>query len=406
MAKLLILADDLTGAADAAAHCHAAGVPARVAVDGNSALAGPWYEGVQAIQSGTRDQPAAEAGQRVFSLVRAWRAAAERHAYAPGEVVWFKKIDSMVRGNVGVELRAACAALGCPVTVVTPALPHLGRVVLRGVAQGPGLAPIAVDGALDGTGGALWHAHLGVVRDRLALRFLLDEAAAQGSADAPVVIVCDAERGDDLEAVARAIAAHPAAPLLCGSGALAGALAAALELPRAPSPPAAVDWQGVNALVVMGSRSVRAREQVRAAVAAGVRLLEVDADRPVQAGEPGPAAELASGALIVTSPANDDGQDALWAGRLTDAAAPLLASGRYSRLVVGGGATAEALLARVAGEKGGAWLEVVGLAEVGMPLLRGEGWVREAGALEVVLKPGNHGDGDLFKRWLCDSAAR
>jgi uncharacterized protein YgbK (DUF1537 family) len=131
-----------------------------------------------------------------------------------------------------------------------------------------------------------------------------------------------------------------------------------------------------------------------------VRLLEVDADRPVQ------AAELAPGSLIVTTPASDDGQDALWAGRLADAAAPLLASGRYSRLVVGGGATAETLLVRVAGEKVGAWLEVVGLAEVGMPLLRGEGRVRGAGALEVVLKPGNHGDGDLLKRWLCDSAAR
>ena len=77
------------------------------------------------INTQSRGVPPDEAAARVRATCRELSAA--------GRTVWFKKIDSTLRGNVGAELAALHAALAPCVIVCTPALPEQGRTVQDGV---------------------------------------------------------------------------------------------------------------------------------------------------------------------------------------------------------------------------------------------------------------------------------
>ena len=77
------------------------------------------------INTQSRGVPPDEAAARVRAMCR--------ELCAAGRTVWFKKIDSTMRGNVGAELAALHAALAPCVIVCTPALPEEGRTVQGGV---------------------------------------------------------------------------------------------------------------------------------------------------------------------------------------------------------------------------------------------------------------------------------
>lgn len=103
--SVLIVADDLTGACDAAAPfaCRGAGRPSSV----------------RAVSTESRDLAEPECVRRLEAL-------AERAASAD---ILFKKIDSTLRGNVHAEIRAAMHAFHCECAIVTPAFPEMGRTV-------------------------------------------------------------------------------------------------------------------------------------------------------------------------------------------------------------------------------------------------------------------------------------
>ncbi|HEY3410568.1 MAG TPA: four-carbon acid sugar kinase family protein, partial [Propionicimonas sp.] len=99
MTRLVILADDLTGAADAAAHLARQG-DVHLILNGDT----PWPDcDVIAVDTDTRYASPDDAAHRVASAVG--------RAVAAGIPV-FKKIDSTLRGNIGPEVRAAAAMLG------------------------------------------------------------------------------------------------------------------------------------------------------------------------------------------------------------------------------------------------------------------------------------------------------
>src|SRR5262245_26653808 len=99
--SLLILADDLTGAADCAARCRHAGMLASIAL---RAPSGTLPLGACAISSDSRWLAPEAAARRVRELI----------AELPGtsDMRWYKKIDSTLRGNIGAELDAMLDALG------------------------------------------------------------------------------------------------------------------------------------------------------------------------------------------------------------------------------------------------------------------------------------------------------
>src|SRR5438128_10670384 len=113
-----ILADDLTGACDAGApYAGRAAVPVTVYPDRRAA--GP----VAVLDTESRRLPAVDAAARVRAVVSG----------AAHTTVWFKKVDSTMRGPIAAELDALLTETGAPGAVLCPAFPAQGRTVVDGV---------------------------------------------------------------------------------------------------------------------------------------------------------------------------------------------------------------------------------------------------------------------------------
>jgi len=117
----LLIADDLTGACDAAVPFAMRGRRTRAAISiSREAPAGE----VVAISTDSRGLDAAQL--RLLMVEAAPRLPVDRAR------ILFKKIDSLLRGNPGAEIAAALEAFGLGAAVVTPAFPALGRTVEAG----------------------------------------------------------------------------------------------------------------------------------------------------------------------------------------------------------------------------------------------------------------------------------
>ncbi len=130
--RLLIVADDLTGALDTAAPFAAAGKKVIVVADQRFiAEAIESDADVITVTTRSREIPADEAANRV---------AAVKAALTPG-IRLFKKVDSRLKGNLEEELQA----LNFERAVVLPGIPEFGRVVKDGMIEGFGVAaPISI----------------------------------------------------------------------------------------------------------------------------------------------------------------------------------------------------------------------------------------------------------------------
>jgi uncharacterized protein YgbK (DUF1537 family) len=114
--ECLLIADDLTGACDAAVHFARRGYRTHVRLDSHHE-----ETSVLAISAESRHLSAAELRRVMDDL-------AQRLPVARARIL-FKKIDSTLRGNVGAEIAAAATAFGCEAAVITPAFPAMGRTV-------------------------------------------------------------------------------------------------------------------------------------------------------------------------------------------------------------------------------------------------------------------------------------
>jgi D-threonate/D-erythronate kinase len=381
MTRLVIVADDLTGACDSAALLHRRGTTS-VVLD----AAGPWPgHPVVSVDCDSRHRPADEAADRVAAVTG--RALA-MHA----ELV--KKIDSTLRGNVAVELRAvaeATARVGTRVLlVVAPAFPGTGRTTRDGVVHVGGrrlsahgsdgdVVRLLVDGGLRSD--LIGRDDLGT--GRLTGRVV--EAYAEGL-DAVVV---DGETEGDLAAVVAATRGGGVPVVLVGSGGLTRALAgpAVAEEPSAHGPG--------PALVVVGSHAEASRAQRERLVEQGVRAVVLDepsatADRVRRALSEGPVVLSPDPAAPVVR-----SEAASVAQALAETTTTLL--GDVGTLVVTGGETARAVL-RAAGVD---HLRVIGELEPGVV----RGHVPHLG-LDLVTKAGAFGDRDALLRCLPDPASR
>jgi len=139
--KVLIVADDLTGALDTASPFVTAGLGVVVAIshkDLEEALAAS--PDVLAVNTASRALSPNEAAARVGSIGR--RMVGEQ------ALIVLKKIDSRLKGNVGAESEALASGLGRDRLVVAPAVPDQcrrtegGRVVGHGVAAPLPVAPL------------------------------------------------------------------------------------------------------------------------------------------------------------------------------------------------------------------------------------------------------------------------
>ncbi|MBO1077908.1 four-carbon acid sugar kinase family protein [Roseomonas haemaphysalidis] len=412
----LILADDLTGAADCGIAFARRGLRASVGWHGVDMAAGAQ---VVAIDADSRRLPPEEAARRHAGLLRA------RHAPGMGLI---KKIDSTLRGQPAAELAATLAALrgaGRPaLAIVAPAFPATGRTTEEGRVHvnGQPLEDTPLWARDHTYGSALLPEVLrSVDLDARVLPLALvrqgDAALAAALRDALAegldAVVCDAVALGDLDILARASLPLAERVVWVGSGGIAAALAAALP-DAAPAPGAMPPALRGGVLVVVGSIAEASRGAAARLVAeaAATRF-----DIPPALLRAGPAdprwaplaggigASLAAGQDTLVMIADDPGADLAQGAALAEALAGLLApaAARMGGLFATGGETACALLTHL-GVNGIRLLDEV---EAGVPL----GVTQGALQVPVMTKAGAFGnDATILRsllrlRQLCRTAA-
>jgi uncharacterized protein YgbK (DUF1537 family) len=353
--RVVITADDRTGALETAGACADAGTGAVTVV----VLAGPGA-----------DQSAD--GLRVVDLDSRHRSGPEAAAAAAetcdGQTRHLHKMDSTLRGNWAAEALAIARTRGERVLVV-PALPGLGRVCEGGLVSVDGVlvheSPLADDPRTPvRSSRPSDHLRLAGAADVAELPDG-DRLAGWLAGDGPAVAVCDAISDDDIGRIVSAWDAADPVVLVGTSAVVAEAARSPRIAPVGHVPPAPSFVTPV--LVVCGSLHPAARAQVETLRRAGLSGVEVIAsDVPV------------GGAV-----------DAADAVRTAAALAMVVAVSDARTVVVLGGDTAAAIL-------GDRPVVVGGTSMPGAP------WMRLDDGRLVVTRAGGFGDPGALARHIAD----
>jgi len=384
-AALTILADDLSGAADAALQAVCRGL--RTLVRLGPLVADGVAADVIAWDLDTRESDAGTAFQRTL--------AAATSLPAGGEL--YLKLDSSLRGEIGSAVDAGLAATGARVALVAPAFPALGRTTVGAIQH---IAP------LDGSRPAVTRDLLALLQEqsRNAVAHLsLDQVRCGEAAGAlaslpgtgPWVVACDAEHESDLEHLVVGFAAQPGRVVWAGSAGLVAALVGSREPDGVPALRSLAATGPV--LVVAGSTAPDTLAQVRTLFASG-SLAEVAAGAAALAGAPADAsaeaaraagelgALLAAGRDCVLHAPGDAAGAAQAAERIATGLGQVVAlaagKGAPGALILTGGQTARS----VCGALGIEAIELLGELEAGIPIGRVLGT-----GLPIVTKAGAFG---------------
>ncbi|MBV8619481.1 MAG: four-carbon acid sugar kinase family protein [Curvibacter sp.] len=399
----LILADDLSGAADCAVGAARSGLES-VVLWGLQTQARP--EQVVAIDADTRYAPAARAAERQAGLWQLYTGAG-----APPRRL-YKKIDSTLRGNFAAEMAALRAA---GVAIVASAYVAAGRTVVDGrvLVQGRPLEASEVwahEGLrgeahlptlLEAQGLRCAHLPLSLIRSALAQR--LDDLLRSGQVDA---IVCDSETEADLQAIAQATVGLPV--YWVGSAGLIAHLPVAADgAGQGRLFPARVTVQGAVLTVVGSLSSVSRTQAARLAAQAPVRVVSVAAEL-LRVGEthalwPAVAAQVADalgqGHDLLIQTESEAHTGLLHGPALTQALGRLIGpwADAVGALIATGGETAHGLLPFL----GATGLRIVREIEAGAPLSLALG----PRAFPVVTKAGAFGHPDTLLHCHTELAA-
>lgn len=206
--QCVLIADDLTGACDAAVQFSARGAKSVVHVGWDNPA--ECTAEVNAFSTDSRDVTASEMEARIR------RVASFFSDFRPRVV--FKKIDSVMRGNPGREILVAADAFACELAIITPAFPDMGRRVHQGLLHVHGddtWTPLNVLATLQNQGLAdCRHMEPGLI--------------AAAIRDGTRYISLDATCNEDLSAIVRETLRAGRRVLWAGSGGLASALAKVL----------------------------------------------------------------------------------------------------------------------------------------------------------------------------------
>jgi D-threonate/D-erythronate kinase len=228
--RIVLLADDLTGACDAGAAFLLAGRSVRVWFGTSVQFSAP--ESVQAFNTNSRSLSPGRAAHVVSEAAAALG--------SDPSALFFKKIDSAARGPIAAEVLAAHRELSTRAILFAPAFPSANRVVKNGIldiqdAAGeskqihlPNLFPLTVRN------------RIGLVSNPSELKPTLQSGKT--------ILICDSTTQSDLDSLVRAAQELPGL-LFAGSAGLAQALAGLNLVQQRPAflPPAE------RTLVIVGS---------------------------------------------------------------------------------------------------------------------------------------------------------
>jgi uncharacterized protein YgbK (DUF1537 family) len=263
--RLMIIADDLTGAIDTGVQFSKTGVSTMVTAQDIHPSEGPG-EGatVLVIDIESRDLPSGQAAGKVERCVAAARRA--------GIQLFYKKTDSTLRGNVGAELAALLRSAKGRQLYFVPALPAAGRVTRGGIQWVNGVplhqsyySSDIPNPARDASVGSIIGSQSDVAV--VCVPRGADPAPMLADARNPTIVVFDAETDGDLERIAGRLTALAPPLLLAGCAGFASVLPDFLALPRSPAPLVSLR---PPLLLVCGSRNAVSRSQLHEAEAHGV----------------------------------------------------------------------------------------------------------------------------------------
>lgn len=347
--RVLIIADDLTGALDSAVTLTGTGLLCVVARrPGDVAAALRSEPDVLAVSTASREGNATAA-----------RAAVARALDAVGRMpeIVFKKVDSRLKGHIAAEVAEVAARSGRARALVAPAIPAQGRTVSGGFLTGSGVAaPIDV--------------------------------AAAVAASGLVLEIPDTRDDLDLDAALERVADGTPA-LLVGAAGLAAAVARRLAPGgRSGSP----NVRG-PILLAIGSHDPITLAQVERLAGRGQVTMDTAPD-----GACPPASEGGVGRLLRLVPSEGRQFDAQAAGaRFAAEVAQLVKSGDFRAMLACGGETADAIL----GALGQGVLDIEGEVLPGVPV---SSMVIGDQRLQLVTKSGGFGAEDALVS-IVDAAA-
>jgi len=375
MTQIVVIADDLSGAADCACAFAKAGLETLVVIDRDAQQQS--YNGapyVISIDADTRRLTGTEAARINLDIF-------EQYCFL--EQLLYKKIDSTLRGNFIAELKAIIDRAG--LAIVAPAFPQAGRFTRKGhqflkdtpleetdIWRGEGMTGSAhIPSMLESHGISAASISLEDIRGGEQRLHEMFEALASSGAQA---MVCDAEVDDDLQAITQASISLSRPRFWVGSAGLANHLPAAAKMAVKPFEIAPIAIKG-SILTVVGSLSSASRTQAEYLFAASqLERIDVPA-RILREGRIHPDWQALSDKLAVLLQQGRDTLILISAGepvnmaeglRLCQSLALLVAplAEHIGAVISTGGETARAILSAM-GSKG---LRVIGEIESGVPL--------------------------------------
>lgn len=402
-----VIADDLTGALDTALQFRKAGQQTMV-----STRPGVWpsHGPVLAMSTESRHVSAANAAASVDAAFRTLPCGTSVRIY--------KKTDSLLRGNIGAELRAMCNAAGSGPLVFAPAYPTGGRTTIKGVHRLDGV-PVADAAPGRDPVTPVRESHIPtLLRDSAGLKVEgvpLDvvrgdqgcfvEALRRGRGAGVDVVVPDVETDDDLYAIASGLRASALGRISAGSAGLAEYLARPDQDSTQP-----VDLgRSVFVAAVVGTPSAHTAVQVERALATGfARRMRIQSGADIEAAIRGICPNQPTERLVIfdttiegTAPRPEERRRQLRC--VGDLCRAIVDAADQPGLILTGGDTARAALDALEVDA----IEVLGEIEWGVPgghALRG---TRRVAC--VVTKGGNMGGPDALMtafRRLCSKVSQ
>jgi len=375
MLRVLVLADDLTGALEVGAKFAATGLSVRAAAAPGLPVNNLQEQTVLVIDTETRHMPPEEAGKRVFELARAGRNA--------GCQLVYKKTDSTLRGNVASEICALADAFPDAPLLYVPAYPKMGRTVRAGVLYVEGI-PVAETSFGADELNPVRESHIPTLLSAACSKPVFSTTVERlGASLEAGIYVCDGQTDSDLEAAAGKFI-RLTFRIAAGPAGFVDALARLIDLPR--TPPARLP-RLKRVLVVNGSRSEvsirqiqHAREHISTALDSnGVAI----------------AADNSGWVILDAAESGSDHED--FARRLAKIVRGILEQVKLDAIAVFGGDTAYAILESL----GRPDLKPVGEVLEGVPVSavrRKAANLKGDGVLYLISKAGGFGPADVLCR--------
>ena len=368
MSGCYFIADDLSGALDAAAAFHRSGHRVVIPLSaGDWTAAGP--EVITGLTTETRNTPADKAAEAVSTVIARGRDL--------GANLVYKKIDSTLRGPVAAELGAVLAALPGTRLLFAPANPAVGRTVSGGVLLVRDRPVHETEFGRDPVSPVRESRLKALLADLPAGKMEIPDTADFN--DLERAVEAQRRRGGEWVAVGSGALARPVAAMLTPGSASTGALH------RRPPPPGPVLLLGGSAHPINRHQASRLRETED--VPTHVLL----PDSPVNGVVEEIVGSLRTRGAAILLAAAERTDSAAVLERLTAVATAAIEATDTARVFATGGETARALCVA---------LDVRQLAfeaelEPGLAVASGTG---RSGPLLLAVKPGGFGDDATWRR--------